>query len=132
MGQGHYTMLAFGLTNESLPDEALLSEDNDYMWGFEKETGITVASAYECEPYFWAIPLAVNDGFLQNWWKLPDLPYDELPCSVAPRTCKIIDKEMPSVDMEAVRAKWSQFQDFYRKMGIEMPDGNLILIADWD
>jgi hypothetical protein len=82
-----------------------------------------------------AIRLAVDEPFLQEWWKLPDLPYSSLGAMPARRTvvpARLFDvsPELAETIAKATET-WRQVQEAFKPCG-ELPDGECLLVNDWD
>lgn len=122
MGQGHYTMIALGTTNvPERPDS--ISADDWEGWRYSVE-GMPdrLRSQYEAPPYL-AIPLAISDGVLQDWWKVPM----ELGNPIIDMTdLSVLDE----AGEEAIKL-WRQAQRLVAAHGRKLPDPTLLLIADY-
>lgn len=130
MGQGLYTAVGFGV----IAPPRVLDPDNpryerDDMPDFVEGR----MSSYECNPDYLVVPLAVDDGCLQDWWGLPCLPHDEVAAMVKPRTCKRLAVMPPSLASAATEAakKWREVQAWYASHGHSLPDGYPVLLSDW-
>ena len=102
MGQGLYTAVLFGVLDF---DKSLLKEpDNmtDKEREYRNDFGITgvfwnrfrevkqsldknFRTSYECEQEYIGICVAVDDGWLQDWWKVPDLNHEKINASCGTR-----------------------------------------------
>jgi hypothetical protein len=137
MGQGLYTMLGYGVIAK---DVQLFTEDGDAIHDeiIVAPLANLLATAYEAEPNFLMLPLAVDDGFLQDERKIPDLPYDALGGTVGPRKAKRIkvDESKLSGDLQAAadlaRDRWAVIAEAFQQHGVTLPDAGFILIKDWD
>jgi hypothetical protein len=122
MGQGPYTMIAFG-TNQVPEKPAGVEEDDWYGWGDLLEE-LGVRSHYQAQPYL-AIPLAISDGWLKDHWGVPlkleyaVLPLDQIHAFVQPH-------------LEAAIVRWVQAMQMVADHGGTLPTGQLLLIDDSD
>lgn len=124
MGQGLYNLLGFGVLEPPMPED---DDERDDMYTRLDDLGLK--TTYECEPEFLVVPLAVDDGFLQDWWKIPALSDDVLRC--APRKARYANDDSISVPDKA-RETWKVAQTRYRAVGLTLPDAQLVVINDWD
>ena len=130
MGQGHYTQLGFGVIDPPLCGD----EDawDELWWKAEKtfpKLAYGLRQAYECEPDFLLICLAVDDEFLQDERGVPALP-DDCP-RVGKRQCRYVDVPSQIVSRE-VRQQWAWLRKEAAKFAVVLPAGKLVLAADWD
>lgn len=137
MGQGLYTMLGYGVIAK---DDQLRTEDGDCLHDeiIVNPLAELLDTAYEAEPQFLVLRLAVDDGFLQDWWKLPNLPHEALPGSVGSRQAKQIpvdESKLPGEIQAAVdlaRDRWAVIDEAFRQHGVTLPEAGFILVNDWD
>ena len=126
MGQGLYTMIALGTT--SIPERPPAVEEDDwYGWSdaLDTVTEGRIRDQYEAEPPYLAIPLAISDGFLQEYWRVP-VELDRAVLPVAELSAFVADH------LENATRLWKQAQEEVRKTGRELPDAVLLIINDWD
>lgn len=124
MGQGLYNLLGYGVLNAQQLDE----DDDAQMSAVFKLQDLHVHFAYETDPNYAVIGLAVDDEVLQDWWKLPALPETIYRC--APRRAREIEETAYPVP-EDVKARWNQAQTIYAAHGLTLGEGRLIVLNDW-
>ena len=135
MGQGLYTMLGYGVLNPPCADD---DETNDDVTTAMMDLGLQ--TSYECAPTYVVIPLAVDDAWLQDYWKLPPLP-DMLP-HPKPRTARVLPLDTVPGDVACLSAfrpsavllvqRWEQARALYHRAGLALGDPALIVLNDWD
>jgi hypothetical protein len=126
MGQGGYTMIALGTTK--IPNRPVSVKADDW-WGWQawldSTTGGRIRSQYESQSAYLAIPIAISDGWLLDYWKVPMtldgavLPINDLANFVAEH-------------IEEANRLWALAQEEARKIGRELPAASLLLISDFD
>lgn len=125
MGQGLYNMLGWGVLN---PPYLKDDEASDAL--FDEAYDLNLHTAYECEPDFLVVRLAVDDGFLQEWWQLPELPESVLRC--APRRARYAEAPDCFAPPDDARETWQSAKVLFEKAGLTLPDARLVVINDWD
>jgi hypothetical protein len=90
----------------------------------------------EAEPQYIGIRLAVDDEWLQDWWKLPSLPHSSLRCAVGPREvvlARVVELPRPvSERLRRARLFWEKLRTASKKCGHVLRRGRLLLVCDWD
>ena len=136
MGQGLYDLLGWGvLTPPHVPND----DTQDALC--DAVTTLGLRTAYETTPDYLVIPLAVDEGFLQEHWHLPALPL-WVP-RVEARTARVIDmpwlrgappgiEHLGSQGRAEVAATWIAAQRLYAQAGLVLGAAQLILLSDWD
>jgi hypothetical protein len=114
MGQGNYMALAFGVLN---PPEIAEEIDCKYRDVVDEAAGQRVRFAYESEVDYMAILVAENSGVDQD--------------SITPETCKLANLLTEQIWAEA-RAKWEKVREASKKFGIVLPEGESLLVVDYD
>lgn len=125
MGQGLYNLLGFGVLNPPY-----LKDDDANETLFEEAFDLGVRRSYEAEPDFLVVKLAVDDGFLQDWWKLPELPDSVLRC--AARKARYAEDSIAFPVPDAARDLWQSAKLLFGRHGLTLPDARLVVINDWD
>jgi hypothetical protein len=134
MGQGLYTMLGYGVLNPPWADD---DETNDDVTTAMMDLGLQTSS--ECAPTYVVIPLAVDDAWLQEHWKLPPFP-DMLPHPQS-RTARVLPLDTVPGEVACFIAfqpsavlleQWEQARALYHKAGLVLGDPALIVLNDWD
>lgn len=125
MGQGLYNLLGWGVLEPPYPKDDDASEAL-----FEEAYDLGLRRSYEAEPDFLIVKLAVDDGFLQDWWKLPELSDDVLRC--APRRARYAEDSIAFSVPDSAREKWQAGKLLFEKAGLTLPDARLVVINDWD
>lgn len=134
MGQGLYSMLAYGVLAPPQPAD---DDTNDALTNHLIDLGLRMA--YETEPFYVVIPLAVDDAVLQKWWALPPLP-GMLP-HPQPRTARVLDlaHAPPGVVVwlafqftDALITTWKAAQCRYAAAGQILGEPSVIVLNDWD
>jgi len=111
MGQGNYIMFGYGI--ENMPE--ISSDISEELYNMEFD----IRFPYEGTSNYLVVPLAVTDGFLQDIWKLPDIPYG------------VIDElEFPNI--EQAKKEWGKIQNWFQKKGISLSNGKVLLLGDYD
>lgn len=136
MGQGLYTMLGYGVIAD---DDQIYGEDEARHHSIvDHEISQHLETPYEAEPAFLVLRLAVDEGFLQDWWGLPDLPHEALGGTVEKRKAKqisVAEAKFPPQLKHAVkkaRERWAAVAEAFRQHGISLPEAGFILVNDWD
>lgn len=127
MGQGLYTMLIYGTID--VPREAF---EDDAVYD-----AIThrVVRSNEARPLYLGIPLAVDDVFLQEWYRICAIPFHALNRHVGPRQVVHVTLRDTSLNKQIVRAsrEWARVQTTIRRLtGKALGEGQLLLVSDWD
>jgi len=131
MGQGLYTMIAYGT-----PSPPRFTNDPDGEAYCEWTELRDLHVAYEAEPGYLAIALAVDDEALQHQWQLPELP-DCIGPKPKPRTCvpaKVMGEVSPDFSRRVAVAEqqWLALQKELNDMGVALEDGRLLVVNDWN
>jgi hypothetical protein len=134
MGQGIYQAIVFGAIGP--PTET--THENRYTeaadWyqaaenAAEERRNVHFDSSYEAEPFYRGVTIAVSDECLARWWKVPAfgrfvIPADDL-------LGWITDHALPQHDRAI--AAWEDIRTAGREAGVEVPEGKLLLVSDWD
>jgi hypothetical protein len=133
MGQGYYTLVGFGVLDFGNGyDENDKTEYKRYD-SFKAELIETVKGfecAYECKQKYICIQVAVDDGFLQEWWDVPDIDFRKVlqMCNLLEACYLPTDYCNPTPYIK----KWKEVQKIGEKYGFQVPDGKFMLIRDWD
>lgn len=140
MGQGIYRALAMGTTRRPcFPNDDLGKKYDSWLAAVERSIRpLRFASAYEAVPDYCGILLAVDDGFLQEWWKLPDLPHDALRSSVGVRrvvSAKLVPSNCSArlrTSIDRARKKWEAARKESLRLGVPLGPPRLLLVCDWN
>lgn len=121
MGQGAYTMIAFGTRAiPTRPDS--IDEDDWYGWDELLKTK-HLRTQYECEPYL-VIPLVTNDPVVSERRKC--LCMDGVAWSLSELETILKDP------LEQARKQWYAAQQEAATHNRTLQDGELLLICDFD
>jgi len=125
MGQGHYTMIGYGVIDPPFPIKGV---DDEYWDGWPSLLGIgKLRSSYETEPDYLVIPLAVSCGVLARYWGT------KLMCRHACLLHNLADSLKLGKDIQHAEKLWDKvIKKAKKEYGVDMPLGKLILVSDWD
>jgi len=115
MGQGHYVALAFGVLNPPRIDDD--EREDDFRIAIEKAAGRRVHTSYESKREYMAIFVAENAGVDDD--------------AAVPQTCLLADAANGE-EWPAVHAAWERAQKAAKEFGIDLPDGQPLLVVDYD
>jgi hypothetical protein len=133
MGQGLYDALGWGILHPPQPAE---DDQRDNVYFALDAVHAQVHTAYECEPDYLVILLAVSDAVLQNWWRLPALP--EGTPRIAPRRAQYVPaplapaiKTLLAPQRRTLAQAWKHTHHLYQARGLALPRPALIVLSDW-
>ncbi len=132
MGQGLYRCVGWGVLNPPPIDW----DDEGELYATDLYSVFQVA--YEAKPEYLMIPFGVDDEFLQASWNLPPLP-PGLP-HVEPRTAVTVPRceWWPDVGKAGVWVSWRIVKTWealrliWKAREIDLPEGEPLLVCDWD
>ncbi len=125
MGQGLYNMLGYGCLNPPA-----IEDEDGYVDLPDEIRDLGLRDQYETKDEYLVIPLAVDDGFLQDEMSVPALPDRILRCP--PRRARYFDSAVVFSVPQIVKENWAKAQAEYKARGLSLPDGRLVVINDWD
>lgn len=133
MGQGLYTAIVFGAI------EPPCDEETDGYWEpaawyeaavseAEKRRSVRFDSSYEAEPIYKGVLLMVTDEWLAKRYGVPTfdravVPVDGILDWITSKANAIHDRAI---------AAWEDIRTAGRAAGVEVPEGRLLLVNDWD
>jgi hypothetical protein len=135
MGQGLYSAILFGVT-----DDAWVPVGDEYgepvMWymelesRLEKEYGVRFDNAYESEDRFRGVIVAVSDPCVVWKHPIPELP-DRFAVPLDGLAARLSGVLVPA-DIERAKVAWEMLRAGCRDHGVEVPEGGLIYVSDYD
>jgi hypothetical protein len=126
MGQGFYTALGFGCV-----DAPTMREDQ-----YEKLHGLVTANrqsvlgrcCYEAEEQWWGFLIAENGAGISDDDNCDLMSYS---CLDAQQLLHEVFTRWPA-RVEKCQAAWERFREAAAKVGVNFPEGRLILVNDYD
>lgn len=125
MGQGSYTALIWGVAGDY---PCIYDEDGDpQKWADDVLYGEdrSIKQSYESRKPWIGAFVAVSDYCLSEYLgKIPILEYN----AYSFEEIQIEFKDQ----IEKAKEKWDRFQQIAKDNGVDMPDGKLLLVFDYD
>lgn len=130
---GTYTALLFGCTGEgehlrhrSEPGEGARPTLAEVAAGI----GLAVEIAYECEPGYGGLRLAVSHPALAEAWQVPLLP--SYVATAVGRLGDLLREAVPDGAVDEARAAWERLREHARtRHDIQLPEGEVLYVCDY-
>lgn len=134
MGQGLYQAIVFGVFDPDIYETDADGYSDTAEWyaeaeaKAEKKYKVHFLGAYEAEPAYHGVVLAVSDGCLAINWKVPEIPdrkavpLDDLEIFLRKLTAKRAAKAISA---------WEDIRDAASKADKTLPAGRLLYVSDW-
>lgn len=138
MGQGLYTALVYGTMEIPQPEPDGWWEAIEMVCPKRSNRWPTIKASSEAKPRYIGFPLAVDDGCLQEWWEVGNLPYEAIHGTVAPRRVIRVTVSMRLLDddflawIDQAKIDWNRVRKASKTAGYPLPPGQLLLVSDWD
>jgi hypothetical protein len=134
MGQGIYQMIVFGAIKPPTyaTDEQGYTDAAEWYqkaaFEAEKRRSVVLDSSYEAVPFYRGAVVAVSDKVLAKSWGVPCLARHVIPADDL--LGWITNHALPQHDRAI--AAWEDIRAAGREVGVEVPEGKLLLVSDWD
>lgn len=119
MGQGSYMAIGYGILSDPTVDRN--SDKEWYAWtsAVEKAAGRRLHFSSESDRHYFAILVAENSGVADD--------------TVEPKTCRLASVCYELRDeLAKAREAWARAQAKSAELGVTLPDGEPLLIVDYD
>lgn len=130
MGQGYFTMYAYGVSfKPSKKIYEIVYDDNMDFYPFMD--GIKTSLDEDLDRFYVCIPLAdCGQGYLN------DEPVVSMTSYGLSETKDILLQALKKENQESIfvnaKAKWQTLQEEFKNRGYELPDGEIIIVHDYD
>ncbi len=127
MGQGSYTGILYGVViDEATQDKYYALDEEDKLPEAGKDKFLSVHTSYECEPYL-GIWVSISDGALANWREVKfSLEGKAVPIS---QLATLAEK---SDNFAAIKHAFNDYRTACAKVGLQLPEPELLLVSDYD
>jgi hypothetical protein len=132
MGQGVYQAIMFGVLDPDIYETDAHGYLERAAWierAIDGTDEARIRTAYECEPDYLGIVLAVSDGCLADMWHAAE---------ISDRQAVLLESVAESLGaglaerLEKARRIWAQLQETAKAAGKTLPDGQLLYVSDYD
>lgn len=118
MGQGNYIALGYGALDVDYPSGGVDSDVfDDWLGALEKIAGRSLETSYESERKYLAIFVAENAGIRDD--------------TIIPSTC-LLANAAQGPEWDTAREIWERIRAASQELGVPLPEGQPLLIVDYD
>lgn len=122
MGQGHYTALVYGIKGD--PCELIYIGDDAYRDIAPWASGY-VKTSYESRTQWAGVFVGASDDVVSSrLGRCVDLEYEAY-------SVKDIEQSFAD-EIQVAKSQWETFRQFAKDNGVDLPEGELMLVFDYD